>query len=110
MAMPLTRMQATPAIDMREKRAPTSRHAAPSCTRASASRKHGMPPIQIAAPNWCRPSTTSSGARSSSRAAACVVSVAAASSIAAEHQQQRNRRARAAREQRERDQRRRGRS
>ena len=41
-----------------------------------------MPPIQIAAPNWCRHSTSSSGARSSSRAAACVVRVAAASSIA----------------------------
>ena len=49
--MPLTRMQATPAIDMREKRAPISRHEAPSRTRASASRKHGMPPIQMAAPS-----------------------------------------------------------
>ena len=42
-----------------------------------------MPPIQIAAPNWCSHSTTSSGARSSSRAAACVVRVAAASSTSA---------------------------
>ena len=36
-----SRMQATPAIDMREKRAPTSRQPAPSRTRASARRKHG---------------------------------------------------------------------
>ena len=40
-----------------------------------------MPPIQIAAPNWCRNSTSSSGVRLSSRAAAWVVSVAAANSI-----------------------------
>ena len=31
--------------------------------RLSASRKQGMPPIQIAAPNWCRNSTSSSGVR-----------------------------------------------
>ena len=79
--MPLTRMQATPAIDMREKRAPTRRNAAPSRTRASASRKHGRPPIQIAAPSWCRPSTASKPPRLSRRAAAWVVRVAAASSM-----------------------------
>ena len=83
MMMPLTTMQATPAIDMREKRAPIRRQAWPFWMRLSASRKQGMPPIQIAAPNWCRNSTSSSGVRLSSRAAACVVSVAAASSIAA---------------------------
>ena len=81
MVTPLTRMQATPAIDMREKRAPTRRQAWPLWMRPSASRKQGMPPIQIAAPNWCRPSTSRSGVRLSSRAAACVVRVAAASSI-----------------------------
>ena len=93
MVMPLTRMQATPAIDMRENRAPTSRQAGAVCDAASASRKQGMPPIQIAAPNWCRHSTTSSGARLSSRAAAWVVSVAAASSIRQSADQRRHRRA-----------------
>ena len=44
-------MQATPAIDMLENRAPTARQAIPSCTRASAETKAGMPPIQIAAPS-----------------------------------------------------------
>ncbi len=75
-------MHATPAIDMRENRAPTSRSAPPSFRRASAITKHGMPPIQMAAPNWCSASTPSSSALSDSRAAACVVSVAAASSTA----------------------------
>ncbi len=72
--MPLSRMQATPAIDMREKRAPTSRKAVPSRTRARTSRKHGIPPIQIAAPSWCRPSTSRRPPRWSRRAAAWVVS------------------------------------
>ena len=73
-------MQATPAMDMRENRPPTRRSAPPSRNRASAMTKHGMPPIQMAAPSWCSASTPSSSALSDSRAAACVVSVAAASS------------------------------
>ena len=59
-------------------------HQSPRCalwTRARAIRKHGMPPIQMAAPNWCRKLTSNSGVRCPSRAAACVVSVAAASSM-----------------------------
>ena len=63
-------MQATPAMDMRENRAPTRRQDAPSFTRASAIRKAGMPPTQIAAPNWCSASTASSGRLLSMRAAA----------------------------------------
>jgi hypothetical protein len=82
MALPDSRIHATPAIDMRENRAPTRRHAEPSLTRASAMMKHGMPPIQIAAPSWCNASTPSSGRLYSMRAAAWVDSVAAASSTA----------------------------
>ena len=63
MVRPLTTMQATPAIDMRENRAPIMRQDCAFWTRLSASRKQGMPPIQIAAPNWCRNSTSSSGVR-----------------------------------------------
>ena len=59
---------------------PMRRQAAPSCTRASAMTKQGMPPIQIAAPNWCSASTASSRLLSASRASACVVNVAATSS------------------------------
>ncbi len=81
MVVPLTRMQTTPTIDMRENRDPTSRSPIPSRTPARASRKHGMPPIQIAAPSWCSPSTASNAPRLSRRAAAWVVKVAAASSI-----------------------------
>ena len=73
-------MQATPAIDMRENRPPISRQLPPSCTRASAETKAGMPPIQIAAPSWCMKLTASRGAWYSRRAAACVVRVAAPSS------------------------------
>ncbi len=80
MVAPDPTMQTTPSIEMRENRSPISRQQAPSCTRASAETKQGMPPIQIAAPNWCSPSTASSNGRSVSRAAAWVVSVAAASS------------------------------
>ena len=63
MVRPLTTMQATPAIDMRENRAPIMRQDCAFWTRLSASRKQGMPPIQIAAPNWCRNPTSSSGVR-----------------------------------------------
>ena len=67
---------------MRENRAPISRSDAPSPARRREARKGGMPPIQMAAPNWCSAETPSSTARSSSRAAAWVVRVAAASSTA----------------------------
>ncbi len=73
-------MQATPTMDMRENRAPMRCQARASFTRLSAIRKHGMPPIQIAAPNWCSASTASSSKLSDIRAAAWVLSVAAASS------------------------------
>jgi hypothetical protein len=68
MVMPESRMQATPAMDMREKRPPSRRNASVSRRRPSAMTKHGMPPIQMAAPSWCSPSTASSMARSFSRA------------------------------------------
>ena len=51
MVTPEARMQPTPSIDRRENRAPMRRQPAPSCTSASAIRKAGMPPIQIAAPS-----------------------------------------------------------
>ena len=63
MVRPLTTMQATPAIDMRENRAPIILHDCAFSTRLIATRKHGMPPIQIAAPNWCRNPTSRSGVR-----------------------------------------------
>ena len=75
-------MQATPAIDMRENRAPTRRHARPSFTRLSASMKQGSPPTQMAAPSWCNASTPSKAVLSCMRAAAWVDKVAAASSTA----------------------------
>ncbi len=76
-------MQATPSMDMREKRAPTIRQSDAVPIRASAEIKAGMPPIQMAAPSWCRKLTPSRMARSPSRAAAWVVSVAATSTTAA---------------------------
>ena len=44
-------MQATPAIDIRENRAPTASQPVRSCTVPKAETKAGMPPIQIAAPS-----------------------------------------------------------